>query len=149
MKRNIINATLRIALSLFVLTGAWAIGGFIGSRIIPHAQLINKMETLPGKIGSSICILVVTFLLTKYFLKSFCQIVLCFVVIEIFVLIVIVSLTGIWRLRWFDLCFNMGWLFTMTWNVAIAYAVGAAIGYRMKKCQPIATADRDPLGRSG
>ncbi|MCX6227139.1 MAG: hypothetical protein NTV01_20710 [Bacteroidia bacterium] len=134
MKRNIINASIRIALSLFALVGAWVIGGFIGSRIITHAQLINKMETLPDKIGSSIGVLIVAFLLTKYIFKSFRQVVLCFIVVEIFALIVVLSVTQLWSFTWFDLKFNIEWLYTMTWNVAIAYAIGVAIGYRMKKC---------------
>jgi hypothetical protein len=133
--RNDFNTKKRIALSLFVIVCAWAIGAIITGIVFPNAHLLNKIESLPEKIGSSIAVLIVSFLLAKFILKSFRQLFFCIIVVETFAFIVVLVTTQLWEFTWFDLKCNINWLFTITWNVVIAYAIGSAIGHRMiKKC---------------
>lgn len=125
--------TVRICVGIVAVVLAWAIGGYIASTIFQNQPLLNKMETSSGKIGASIAILGVSFLLGRHLFRSLSQILVCFITTEIIVFLVIIQCTGLWPVTWFDFSFNMSWLFTMTWNVAIAYFIGAGIGHFLTK----------------
>ena len=123
----------RIFGGIVALVLAWVIGGYIAGTIFPNQPLLNKMETIPDKIGASILILCVAFFLGRYLFQSFSQVVICFIATEIIVFLVILQFTGLWSFTCFDFSFNISWLFTMTWNVAIAYFLGTVIGHIRKK----------------
>jgi nitrate reductase gamma subunit len=125
-----------IGAGIVALVLAWAIGGYVASTVFQNQPLLNKMETSSGKIGASIAILGVAFLLGRYLFRTFSQVLVCFITTEILVFLVIVQCTGLWTFTWFDFSFNMSWLFTMTWNVAVAYFIGAGIGNFLNKKVP-------------
>jgi hypothetical protein len=56
----------RIGAGIVALVLAWAIGGYIANTVFQNQPLLNKMETSSGKIGASIAILGVAFLLGRY-----------------------------------------------------------------------------------
>ena len=129
MRSNIIKIIGAIA----ILILAWIVGGIIGNAILPSSPLINKMETGAGKLGASIAILISSFFLIQKLLKDIWQAIACIIGAEIFVLLIVFFITGLWSFTWFDICFNIGWLYTMTWNVVVAYILGVSIGLVINK----------------
>ena len=131
MKKNTIEA-FRVFGGIIALVLSWTIGGFFGAVIFPHSPLINRMETVSAKIGASIGILVISFLLSRYLLQSIRQIIVCYMCVEIFAFAIILFLTGLSSLTWFDLRSNISWLYAMTWNVTVVYIIGSALGLRLR-----------------
>ena len=119
--------------AITILILAWIVGGILGNAILPSSPLINKMETGAGKIGSSIVILIASFFLVQKLLKDIWQAIACIIGAEIFVLLIVLFVTGLWSFAWLDICFNIVWLYTMTWNVVVSYLIGASIGLIVNK----------------
>ena len=90
------------------------------------------METVSAKIGASIGILSSPFLLSRYLFQSIRQVMACYICVEIFSLAIILFLTGLSPLTWFDLSFNISWLHAMTWNVTVVFIIGSALGLRLR-----------------
>ena len=126
------NNLVRIIIGTVAVILAWAIGGYIGGAIFPDTQLVNKMETGPDKLGSSVAILVVSFVLGRYLFHSFIQALICLVFTEVLALLIILFVTGLFSFSWPHLRFNISWLFTLTWNVVATYIIGAWVGQKMK-----------------
>jgi hypothetical protein len=87
------------------------------------------METLAGKVGSSIGVVVGSVLLRRFLLRSFGLALLCLVATEVVAFAIILQFTGLLSLRLSDLSFNVGWLYSLTWNVVFAFLLGVGIGH--------------------
>ena len=61
----------RVILSVLLLFTAYIVGGLLGDAFDPKSPLVTRMETYSLKIGSSISIVVFSFLINRYICKSF------------------------------------------------------------------------------
>lgn len=113
------------ALSLFV---AWFLGGYVGDVIRPGSPLVGFREPLAGKIACSLAILLAAVVLRRYLLRSFGLAVLCLLATEVAVFIIITCFSGVMRPNLTDIGFNAETLYQLTWNVVIAFLIGAAAG---------------------
>ncbi len=91
----------------------------------PH----NKMEMLADKVGALCGILIATLFLRRCLLRSFRLALICLAATEVVVLVIILHFTGLTTLTLFDIGFNVGWLYSLTWNVVVAYILGAVFGH--------------------
>lgn len=112
-----------------MLVAAWLLGGYVGSWILPQSELINKMETLSGKVGSSLGVVTASLLLRRYLLRSVWLDLVCLAATEAVVFIIIVTVTGLLPFTLFNLRFNVGWLYALTWNVVVAFLFGVVLGH--------------------
>jgi uncharacterized membrane protein len=119
----------RILIGVVLLFAAFALGGCLGGSLFPDSLRVSRMEMLADKVGSSIGIVVVALLIRRYLLHSFSLALACLVVTEILALLVILQFTGLTHLTASDVRFNCGWLSAMTWNVVLAFLLGAGIGH--------------------
>ena len=108
---------------------AYLLGGYIGGSVTPESFGINKMETVATKVGSSVAIMVVSFALERFVFRSLEVALVCFAVTEAVVLLIILEITGLSLLNASDLAFNLGWLYSITWNVFVAFVIGIALGH--------------------
>ena len=111
------------ALSLF---GAWFLGGYVGAAIPSKSPLVGYSEPLAGKIACSVAILLAAVVLRRYLLRSFGLAVLCLLATEVVVFLIITAFSGLTTLT--DIGFNAETLYQLTWNVVIAFLIGAAAG---------------------
>ena len=118
----------RIALGVLSLFGAWAIGGYLGSVICPNSVLVGGRETLAAKVGCSVAILIASLIIRRYLLRFLGLALLCLATTEVIVLAIIICVTGLTSWTWSDVRFNIWWLFALTWNVVLAFLVGAVVG---------------------
>lgn len=114
---------------IVVLFVAWLLGGYVGANLFPQSDLINKMETLPTKVGSSLGVLVASLFLRRYFLRSFRFALACLAATEVVAFLIITQVTGLSPFTLSNLRFNGGWLYALTWNVVVVFLLGAAIGH--------------------
>lgn len=119
----------RILAGVFLLFVAYVVGAYLCSSLFPESARANKMEMLADKVGASIGIAVAALLLRRFFLRSFGLALICLAATEVVVYIIILQFTGLLEFTLFDLRFNVGWLYTLTWNVVAAFLIGVAIGH--------------------
>jgi hypothetical protein len=118
----------RVAIGVIALFGGWLLGGYLGSVLLPYSEHINKMETLPTKIGASVGVFAASLFTSRYLLRSVVLALACLTATELTVLCIVVLVTGLSSFSLSDLRFNFCWLFQLTWNVVTAVIFGAAIG---------------------
>ena len=118
----------RVLLGILSLFVAWGIGGYLGSVICPNSVLVGSRETLATKVGCSVAILAASLILRRYLLRSFGQALVCFATTEVIAFVIIVCFSGLTRLTLADVRFNIWWLYALTWNVVLAFLVGAVVG---------------------
>lgn len=128
MRRYMANGGRALA-GVVLLFLAYVTGALVCGYLFPCAARANKMEMVTDKIGASVGIFIAAVLLRRYFLRSFGFVLLCLAATEIVALVIIVMVTGLVSLTLFDITFNLQWLYAMTWNVVIAYLLGAAVGH--------------------
>lgn len=118
----------RVCLGALSLFGAWFLGGYVGDAIRPESPLVGFREPLSGKIACSVAILLAAVVLRRYLLRSFGQAVLCLLATEVAVFIIIMCFSGLLRPNLTDIGFNAETLYQLTWNVVIAFLIGAVAG---------------------
>lgn len=128
MRRFMANGG-RVLAGVVVLFAAYVAGALLCGYLFPSAARANKMEMVTDKIGASVGIFIAGVLLRRYFLRSFGLVLVCLAATEIVALVIIVMVTGLVSLTLFDITFNLQWLYAMTWNVVIAYLLGATVGH--------------------
>jgi len=128
-----IMKSLIIVLSCSIaVMAAWAIGGYLGAFLAPHSDLVNKVETVAGKLGASVGVFMATVILRLFLVKSTRLMLIALVAIECIALIIIVFFTGLYQLTMLDVQFNIGWLFALTWNVVLLFIIGTWVGSKIK-----------------
>jgi hypothetical protein len=118
-----------VPIGVVALFAAYILGGYIGGSVLPESFGINKMETVATKVGSSVAITIVSFALARFVFRSLDVALVCFAVTEAVVLLIIVQITGLSLSNASDFAFNLGWLYSITWNVFIAFVIGTALGH--------------------
>lgn len=73
--------------------------------------------------------MVAAFFLGRFLFRSFGVALACLAATEIVALIIILQITGPSLSTLSDVTFNAGWLYSMTWNVIVAFVLGAALGH--------------------
>jgi len=124
-----ITTIVRVMAGIVGLFAGWLLGGYVAANSFPQAELVNKMETLPTKLGSSFGVLIATILLRRFVLRSLRLTVVSLVATEVVVFMIIVQVTGLLPFSLFHLHFNFGWLYGLTWNVIIACLLGVLVGH--------------------
>lgn len=129
----------RVILSVILLFTAYIVGGLLGLAFDPHSPSVTGMETYSLKIGSSISIVFISFLIGRYICKSFKMALACLGVTELVVLLIIIFVYGgPGALKSDNTRANvLWWLWELTWNVVVAFLVGTVfarlISYRLNK----------------
>ena len=119
----------RILLSVVALFVAWIAGGFLVDRVFPGTFLMYRMESVAGKAGSTLGVVVVAVILRRYLLRSFALALICLASTELVVLLIAFAITGLWSLAWSDVRYNLWWVYVFTWNVVVGFFIGAGIGH--------------------
>lgn len=91
------------------------------------------METIATKIGGSFAVMCAALLLRRYLFRSTKEAIICLIATEVAVFLIVLWFTGLLSLDWFAILFNLEWLFTVTWNVAVAYIIGMWVGDAVSK----------------
>ena len=128
MSRIQANA-IRVPVGVIALFGAYLLGTTLGGIIRPESFGINKMETVATKVGASLVIVVTSFVLERFLFRSLEVAFLCLAATEAAVLFIILKITGLPLTNLSDIAFNLGWLYSITWNVAVAFSVGTVLGH--------------------
>ena len=118
-----------VPIGVIALVAAYLLGGYIGGSVLPESFGLNKMETVATKVGSSVAIMIVSFALARFVFRSLEVACVCFAVTEAVVLLIILQITGLSISNASDLAFNLGWLYSITWNVFVAFLTGIALGH--------------------
>lgn len=118
-----------VPIGVIALFAAHLLGAYIGGSVLPESFGINKMETVATKVGSSAAIMVVSVALARFVFRSLEVALVCFAVTEAVVLLIILQITGLSLSNGSDLAFNLEWLYSITWNVFIAFVIGTALGH--------------------
>jgi hypothetical protein len=108
-----------------------------GAFLAPHSDWVNKVETFVRKFGASVGVFIVTTILRLFLVKSTRLMLIALVAIECIALIVIVFFTGLYQFTVLNIEFNIGWLFTLTWNVVLLFIIGTWVGSIIKVKKPI------------
>ncbi len=64
----------------------------------------------------------------RYVLRSFGLALLCLGSTEVIALLIITGFSGLGMLTIADIRFNAWWLYAVTWNVVLAFLLGAGLG---------------------
>ena len=118
----------RIVLGVLSLFVAFALGGYLGELICPNSLVVGGRESLAAKAGASIAILCASVLTGRYVLRSFGLALLCLGSTELIALLIITGFSGLGMLTIADIRFNAWWLYAVTWNVVLAFSLGAGLG---------------------
>ncbi len=118
-----------VPVGVIALFAAHLLGGYIGGSVFPGSFGINKMETIATKVGSSVAVMVVSLALARFVFRSLKVALVCFAVTEAVVLLIILQITDLSLSNASDLAFNLGWLYSVTWNVFLAFVIGTALGH--------------------
>jgi len=110
----------------------WIIGGYLGDLLVPHSDMVNKVETFAGKFSGSVGVFVAVVILRLFLIKSTRLMLISLMTIECIALIAIVFFTGLYQLTVLDVQFNIGWLFALTWNVVLLFIIGTWVGSKLK-----------------
>ena len=119
----------RVLVGVVLLFAVWALGGYLGGSLFPESHLVSKMETLTSKIGSSIGIVLGALLIRRFLLRSIGLALICLTATEVVVFFIILHFTGLLSFALSDLSFNVGWLYSITWNVVVAFLFGMIVGH--------------------
>lgn len=106
---------------------AYLAGALLFSYLFPDSARANRMEMVADKVGASAGILITSLFLRRYLLRSIMLALLCLAVTEVIVLVIILQFTGLTTLC--DIGFNVRWLYSLTWNVVVAFLFGTVIGH--------------------
>jgi hypothetical protein len=123
----------RLLSGVVLLFGAWCLGGYVGEIICPGTALVGGRESLAGKIGCSVAILATAVMARRYLLRSFGLALMCLGIAELIALLMVLGFSGLTSLSLADIRFNGWWLYALTWNVVVAFVLGAAIGHLWDK----------------
>jgi len=125
----------RIFLAVFLLFLTWAVAGYLSNIIWPKSAFVGSGggETIAGKVGCSIGILIASLAIRRYLLRSFVLMLVCLALTEIIVLVIIICFTGLTRFAFSDIRFNAWWLYALTWNVVAAFLIGTVVGQFWEK----------------
>lgn len=107
---------------------AFAIGGYLGDVICPQSAVVGGRESVAAKTGGSVAILIASVLVGRFILRSFSLALLCLAGTELIALLIIMGFSGLSMLTIADIGFNVWWLYAVTWNVALAFLLGAGFG---------------------
>jgi hypothetical protein len=118
----------RVLLGILSLFAAWALGGYVGDLLCPESSIVGGRESLAAKTGSSVAIVIASLVLGRYILRSFRLALLCLGSTELLVLLIIMGFSGLGMLALSDIRFNVWWLYAVTWNVVLAFLLGAGLG---------------------
>lgn len=119
----------RILAGVALLFTAYVLGASLASNLFPGSAHANRMEMHSDKVGASIGIVVAALLLRRYLLRSFGLALTCLAATEAAAFLIIIQFTGLMEFTLFDLRFNVGWLYALTWNVVVAFLIGTTIGH--------------------
>ena len=128
MSRLEANA-IRISVGVVALFVAFIAGSYLGGTLFPESSRVSKMEMFADKVGASIAIVVASLLLGRFLFRSIGVALLCLAATELVALIIILQITGLSLSTLSDITFNVGWLYSMTWNVIVAFVVGSVPGH--------------------
>lgn len=118
----------RVLVGVLSLFAAWTLGGYVGDMICPQSAIVGGRESLAAKTGSSVAILIASFVLGRYILRSFRLALVCLGSTELLVLLIVMGFSGLGIFAVADIRFNVWWLYAVTWNVVLAFLLGAALG---------------------
>jgi len=118
----------RVLLGVLSLFAAWALGGYVGEVICPQSAIVGGRESLAAKTGSSVAIAIASFVLGRYSLRSVRLALLCLGSTELLVMLIVMGFSGLGMLTMADIQFNIWWLYAVTWNVVLAFFLGAGLG---------------------
>src|SRR5690348_14240618 len=118
----------RVVLGVLSLFGAFALGGYFGDLICPNSPVVGGRESLGAKAGGSVAILCASVLTGRYVLRSFGLALLCLGSTELIALLIIMGFSGLGMVSIADIQFNVWWLYAATWNVVLAFLLGAGLG---------------------
>ncbi len=144
-----VSITARTLVGVVSLFAAFALGGYLGDLAFPQSAVVGGRESLAGKTGGSVAILIASLLLGRYVLRSVGSALLCLAATEIIALLIIVGFSGLTTLTMADISFNAWWLYAVTWNVVLAFLLGAGFGllWSRRAANPQSGADgRQPSG---
>jgi uncharacterized membrane protein len=119
----------RILTGVVLLFAAFALGGYLGGALFPESARVSKMEMLADKVGSSIGIMVASLLLARFLFRSIGVALICLAATEAVVFVIILQITGLSSFTLSDVRFNVGWLYSLTWNVVVAFVFGSLLGH--------------------
>lgn len=123
----------RILSGVVLLFLAWCLGGYVGETICPGTTLVGGRESLAGKVGCSVAILAAAVIARRYLLRSLGLSLTCLGITELVVLLIILGFSGLTSFSVADISFNGWWLYALTWNVVVAFILGAAVGHLWDK----------------
>lgn len=95
--------------------------------------MIGGRESLAGKSGGTIGILIAAIFIRVWLLRSLGLALVCLAATELTVLLLIMAISGLGIFTWSHIQFVGWWLYTTTWNVVAVYPLGLLVGTLLDK----------------
>ena len=117
----------KVFLGSFLVFIVHYLGAYFGGHVWPQSAFLpgNKFETYASKQYSTIATFIIAIILRRYLFPSFKVSMICLMMVVFIVFFIIDGVIGI---IFYSVDFYINLLWKLTWNVVLAFVVGAAIG---------------------
>jgi hypothetical protein len=122
--------------TLAALLAGHIVGGLLGDALFSDVETIGRFETVGTKLGVSITVSACALFLCRYAWLSLWQAGICLLAIEgVFLAVAFLIATGgsLSEMHATEIDLIVFWVTGLTWNIVLAFPIGAVIGYAWRK----------------